>query len=69
MYAKLPAFSIGTPLQVEAAEKCFHVTEAFLQLTACLIRKGVHTATLQVLITLSKDIRPTQPGAEHDYAA
>ena len=53
---KLSALRLGESLQVEAAEKCFHVTEAFLQLTACLIRKGVHTATLQVL-SLSQKTR------------
>lgn len=35
-------------LQVEAAERTFDVTEAFLLLTLTLIQKGVHTATLQV---------------------
>ena len=33
---------------MEAAEKAFYVTEAFLLLTLTLIQKGVHTATLQV---------------------
>lgn len=61
---KLAALRTEASLQVEAAEKCFHVTEAFLQLTACLIRKGVHTATLQVPATLSEDARPTK----HNYA-
>ena len=37
------------PLQVEAREGLYNVTEAFLQLTLLLIQSGLHTATLQVL--------------------
>lgn len=37
------------PLQVEASEGLYSVTEAFLQLTLLLIQSGLHTATLQVL--------------------
>ena len=37
------------PLQVEASEGLYSVTEAFLYLTRLLIQSGLHTATLQVL--------------------